>query len=313
MSFWGSFGYSGGFNPWTTDISDETNRGTVASIAGACSIVANIIIQGLQGTIVDNFGFLPIFIAIGSIVLVVGILSIFLMEEDKDTKPSVTHEKFMGQVLQQFKFKELVTNKDLLWVLLTLCVYTCGFNVYMSYSSSYLYYFWPEWSGTMISKGTGSLLLGGGMLGATALSFLFMKPINTGKAKEITFLSICLSIIGCLWLTFAKTEATLVIALIIACLGYMINLSALTAWFKNLCPKEIRGGLEGVRQIFYNMIPMIIGPVIAQIIIKNISSLSSEGKEVPNNYLFLVAACIMVLSFIPWYFSYKYTKNKNNQ
>ncbi len=66
MSFWGSFGFTGGFQPWTTDISDKTNRGTVATIVSACSIVANIIIQGLQGTIVQAFGsFMPIFAFVG--------------------------------------------------------------------------------------------------------------------------------------------------------------------------------------------------------------------------------------------------------
>jgi len=185
----------------------------------------------------------------------------------------------------------------------------------MSYATNYLWYAFPEISGEPLTKGMGSIIMGIGMLAATGLSFLFIKPTNHGKAPLITFISICISIVGCIWLTFAMTITTVTIALIIACLGYMVNLSALNAWFKNLCPENERGGLEGVRQIFYNLFPMIIGPLVAQIIIKTLGTVydAGDGKtiEMPNNYLFLAAAAFMLVSFIPLVISMVKTKKAN--
>lgn len=303
MSFWGSFGFTGGFQPWTTDVSNKTNRGTVATIVSACSIVANIIIQGLQGTIVELTGsFMPIFAFVGGVVLICGIVAIFLIKDDKDLQPSKTHPKFWGQFAQQFNFKEIFKIKDMLLLLLTLSIYTCGFNVYMSYATNYLWYGFPDYAGIELSKGNGSIIMGIGMLAATGLSFLFVKPTNKGKAPLVTLVSIIISIGGCIWLNFAKSVVTVTIALIIACLGYMVNLSALNAWFKNISPENERGGYEGVRQIFYNLFPMIIGPLVAQIIIKNLSytkEINGVNVEIPSHYLFLAAAAIMLFSFIP--------------
>ena len=91
MSFFGAFGYSGAFNAWTTDISDESNRGTVATITSAATIVGNIIIVGLQGMLIEKFGFLPIFIGMGILICIFGIVSLLLLKDSPDLKPSVTH------------------------------------------------------------------------------------------------------------------------------------------------------------------------------------------------------------------------------
>lgn len=313
MSFFGSIGYSGGVQPWTTDISDETNRGSVATVLAALVIVANIVVQGLQGMIVDAVGFMPIFVVIGALVTVIGIITIFTIKDAENLKPSVTHKSFFGQLFSAFNFKETFRNKKLLWVLVTICVYTCGFNIYMSYSSSYLYYYFGEYSGVALTKTNASLIQGGGMLVATALSFLFMKPINRGKEALITAISVILSVVSLVLLSVSKSVPMLAIFITLSALGYIMNLQATTAWFKNLCPENMRGSVEGVKQIFYVLVPMVVGPLLALLVINALQvTVIVDGIEIqaPTNTLFLVAGLFTVLTFIPLWFACK--KGKEN-
>lgn len=314
MSFFGSIGYSGGVNPWTTDISQESNRGSVSAVLSAMVVVANIIILGLQGIIVEKFGFMPIFVVMGALVMVIGIATIFTLKDSPNLKPSITHKNFWAQLFSAFNFKETFKNKKLLWVLLTMCVYTIGFNIYMSYATSYLWIYFPIYSGVVLSKGSASIIQGVGMLLGVALSVFFIKPINRGKTALITFVSVVVSVVSLIMLSFAKSIPELYVYITLSALGYVMSLLATTAWFKNLCPIDKCGQIEGVKQIFYVMAPMVIGPLIASTIIKSINIVVDvDGVQVitPTNMLFLVAGIFTVLTLIPLFFAAK--KPKENK
>lgn len=308
MSFFGSIGYSGGVNPWSTDISDQSNRGSVAGIQSAMVIIANIVILGLQGFIVDAFGFMPMFIVMGALVTIVGIITIFVLKDSPSLKPAVTHKSFWAQLFGAFNFKETFRNRKLFYVLLTLCVYTIGFNIYMSYSTSYLWMYFPVYSGVELSKGYASIIQGIGMLLGVGMSALFIKPINKGKTGQVTLISVLISVGALIMLSFAKSVAMLYVFITLSAFGYVLNLLATTAWFKNLCPEDKRGQVEGIKQIFYVLTPMIIGPMIAATIIKSINVVMTiDGVDVttPTNVLFLVAGLVTVLTLIPLYFAWE--------
>ena len=312
MSFFGAVGYSGGYMPWTTDISDESNRGTIATIIAVVTIVANIVVQGLQGAIIENYGFLPIFVVVGISIMIFGVLAYILLRDPEDLAPNRSGDSFWAQVMQAFNFKETFSNKTLLWVLLVICVYTCGFNIYMSYSTSYLYYYFPEFSGLELSKTNASLIMGIGMLVAAGLSFLAMKPINRGKAPQVTLISVIVSVIANILLAFSKNIPMLFIFIMLSALGYIINLEATTAWFKNLAPEGKTGNIEGVRQIFYNLIPMCVGSLLGLIVIKAVKvvrEFDGVSIEVPTNAIFLVAGIFTAFTLIPLYFAVKSVKD----
>ena len=311
MSFCGSIGYSGGVNPWTTDISDETNRGSVSGALSAMVIVANIVVLGLQGVIVEKFGFLTLFVVMGGLVLVMGVLSIFLLEDSADLKPSVTKEKFFAQVMEAFDFKETFRNRELLLMMLTLCVYTIGFNIYMSYMTSYLWIYFPVYAGVELSKGSASIIQGVGMLLGVLLSILGVKPINKGKTVSVTFISVIVSVISLIAISFCKSVALMYVLVAMASFGYVLCLLATTAWFKNLCPEDKCGQTEGVKQIFYNLIPMIVGPIIAGSIIKKIdfhTMVDGVSVNSPTNMLFLVAGIATAFTLIPLWFAHRNQK-----
>lgn len=93
-------------------------------------------------------------------------------------------------------------------------------------------------------------------------------------------------------LSSAKSLPALLICIIGAATGYILSLQATTAWYKNLCPPEKRGQIEGVKQIFYVLVPMIFGPLVAQGIIAKwgiIKTVDGIAKEIPTGSIFLAA------------------------
>ena len=306
MSFFGSIGYSGAGNAWMTDVSDVSNRGQLATAISAMVVIANVIMGAIAGIIIDNFGFMTLFVGMGVMVAIIGIVLIFTLEDSPALKPSITHKRFRDQLLSSFRFNEMFKNRELFWVLLTLCVYTVGFNIYLSYATIYMVNFLGTASGITLNYFTSGAIQGAGMLLAVIVSLFFMKTINRGRSDRVTLIAVIISIIFLIALSQARSLPMLVITIFGAATGYILLLQATTAWYKNLCPEEKRGQIEGVKQLFYVLVPMIIGPLLAQFIISRwgvIMVVDGVSKEVPTGTLFIAAGLWSALTLIPLYFA----------
>jgi MFS family permease len=89
-------------------------------------------------------------------------------------------------------------------------------------------------------------------------------------------------------------------------------------WCKNLYPESQRGQLEGVRLVFYVLVPMISGPVIAEPIVENLGIYIEQMEQngaiqpgyTPSWHLFIIAAAVALLTLIPiigaWYYQKKH-------
>ena len=72
MTFFGSTANDSNFNAWTTDISDETNRGKLSSILSILPVIAAVIATTLSGILIDRVGYFVFFYSLGAIVSVAG-------------------------------------------------------------------------------------------------------------------------------------------------------------------------------------------------------------------------------------------------
>ena len=86
-------------------------------------------------------------------------------------------------------------------------------------------------------------------------------------------------------------------------------MQAMTMWVRQLYPEESRGQFEGIRVLFFTLIPMLIGTVIGNIIVKNgAGSVVNEygiTENIPTESIYLWAAILLMLAFIPLYFAGK--------
>ena len=72
-----------------------------------------------------------------------------------------------------------------------------------------------------------------------------------------------------------------------------------TASYRDYIPKGKEGLFQGCRMVMYVLVPMIIGPIAAQIIITSANKGVNDSERVYPMELFLGAAVIMLFAFIP--------------
>jgi len=84
--------------------------------------------------------------------------------------------------------------------------------------------------------------------------------------------------------------------------GYMLMLQTLTVWSKQLYPEDARGQFEGIRILFYVLVPMIVAPLISNPVIKRSGEFVDENgftQYLPTYTLFLVTSIFVLLTLLP--------------
>lgn len=319
MSFFGSLGNDAGFNPWTTDITNENNRGGLGAVVAVQPVLATIVGSLIGGVIISALGYFAFFIIMGAFVIFVGVFSAFFLKDSPTLKPSVDPKGYFHQFGQAFNFKLLAKNKMLLLVLFVFAMFFISFNVYFPHLINYFIYT------RGYDEGISGILLGIGLIIAIPFTLIAGKFINKKKYVPVVGIALIGNIVGLFILVLSHFVGTgdfinkfvIVIAIIFVGGGYMVIYQALMMWCKNLYPEEQRGQLEGVRLFFYVCIPMVLGPAIANPVIKNLGqaiTLYYDGVGVPgftpSKELFYVAAAVAVLTFIPLFFAYKQEKKE---
>ena len=98
--------------------------------------------------------------------------------------------------------------------------------------------------------------------------------------------------------------------------GYVLIGQSATIWVKVLFPEENRGALEGMKVIFFTLIPMFVGTLTGNFIIKATPQLTPVYDlyghiiDVPQENLFGIAGVMVLLTLIPLYFGAKEYKKR---
>ena len=309
MSFFGSMGNDCAFSSWTTDISNESNRGALGGVLAAQPIIATILGTVVSGIVIEKLGYFAFFIVAGAFVCAVGVIGALFLKEGTSLAPVRDEKGFFHQLLSVFDFKTFVKNKELFFVFFIMAVYFSCFNFYFAHVGNYFIY-------TLgFSEGTAGILEGAGLMLAVLATFPAAKAIDRGKHGKMILLSIIATFVGLCILGFAgNTVVLILLGILIAGIGYVLVMQTTSAWIKNLYPMEQRGQYEGVRIIFYVLIPMILGPSSASIVVKNYGlpvEINGAAGMAPTAVLFFVAAVLSLLTLIPLYFANREHKEKN--
>ena len=296
MSFFGSMGNDCAFNSWTTDITGEHNRGQLGAILAALPVIATIVGTVVSGLLIDLLGYFVFFIVMGVIVMVVGTVGVVFMRESPDLKPH-REGSFRQQFFSVFNFRTFVQNKELLWVFLIMTLYFIGFNAFFAHAGNYIIY-------TLgFDEGMAGILQGGGLGLAVLASIPAIGWINRGKHAVLVIGAVVSSMLGLVILTFCGSAVVpLIVGILLVGVGYVLILQTTTAWAKNLYPEGSRGQYEGVRIVFFVLIPMVVGPSIASMIINNWGVpvvIDGTAGLAPSAAMFPVAAVLMLLTLIP--------------
>ena len=109
-----------------------------------------------------------------------------------------------------------------------------------------------------------------------------------------------------------KNETAVTVILIIGgilIIGVSLIMAGLfTASYRDYIPQGKEGLFQGCRMVMYVLIPMIIGPIVAQFIINSFNKGVSADSIVYPMELFIGAAIIMIFAFIPAKYVRKHLK-----
>ena len=285
MTFFGSTAYDAGFNAWTTDISDETNRGRITSICQIAPLISGVILA-FAGVVVDNLGYAVFFIGIGALVSLTGLIAGGFMKDADDLKPNVQADKegVWKQIFGAFSIKTFRENKKLFLVLSSICILLIGFQV----SYAYEMIFANNYLG--ISKTYATWLTGAALPVMIAASILTGKACDSGKGTKALVIAPILFVSGALLHGLTTNIVLIVLARALLYGGWMAMTVAATAMFKNLIPSDSHGRFEGMRMIFMVLIPMIIGPEIGSLLI---------GANDVSPIIYIVTGLVALIAYIP--------------
>ena len=317
MSFFGSVGNDAGYNAWTNDMTTSKNRGQIGAALATQPVIGTIVGTVLGGMLIgSNDNYQRLFWTMGIFVITVGVLSLFTLKDSPQLKPHI-EGTFWKQFSSVFNFKSFFSRKEMVMVCVTTAVYFVSFNVYFVQMGNWIIYHLGFDAANM------GLIQGIGLIVAMLVSVPAIGLINKNKTPIVAIAAIIIDIIG-LWVlylfvkpgtvdastAFSSQNLIMFSAVFMVGAGYILIIQAMTMWLKQLYPEDSRGQFEGIRVLFFTLIPMILGTIIGNFIIKNGAGtvVNEYGivENIPTESIFMWAAILVVLSFIPLYYAGKH-------
>lgn len=314
MSFFGSMANDSCFNAWTNDIMHDGNRGQIGAALATQPVMGTLLGTIIGGYLVgDHDNYMRLFIVIGGIVILFGILSLVTMDKRDDVQPSV-RGSFWKQFGSVFNFKKFFQMHELVALLFAMMFFAIGWNGCYAYMGNYLIYY------LHFSPSQMGLIQAIPLIVAMLASIPVAKLINRNKHFGIGVVSIILAGTGMIMLVPIKPASVntgtiwnwyLLLSVFILGVGYVAFLQMARVWAKQLFPKDSRGQFEGIWILFFVLIPMIGGALLSQSVLKTSGEMfrdveSGRMQYIPNGNIFLAGGIVILVSLIPLLFTRKY-------
>ncbi len=301
MTFFGSTANDATFNAWTTDISDDTNRGVLSSVISIMPLLAIIIGFGLSGMLIDQFGYYTFFYSMGILVSITGTVGLFLVKDSAELCKKSSEETnggFVSQLINVIRLKTIHANKELFLVFTSIGIFSISAQIFMPYIMIYMNNY-LEFSLT-----TAGIAIAVPVFIAMLIAVPAGRLTDKGYGPALAFAAPLITSTGLWFLSFVSDIYLVVVATSIGMAGFIIMTLVLIAWIKNLMPLDNRGQFEGIRMLFMVGVPMIIGPLIGSIFINNFgipTILEGEHGFIPTPIIFQVSGILMLFSLLPLY------------
>ena len=292
MTFFGSSANDAAFNAWLTDSTDSTNRGAAEGINAMMPLVAILAVFG--GFMAFDLD-LPsswscIFAIIGGVVICVGILGMFVIEEPRLDPKS---DRYFKTVVHGFLPSTIVANRALYLHLIAFIIFNISIQIFMPYLI--LYY--------EVSLGMTNYVL----VMAPAIILASIATVIWGKVYDRRGFSFsaavslsCLSLGYVLLFLFRSMPLVFAGSLLMMC-GYLSGMAVFGAKIRDLTPIGKSGQFQGVRIFSQVLLPGVIGPYVGAAVLSGADKIvNNDGTEsfVPSRSIFLAALAAIALLFI---------------
>ena len=284
MTFFGSSANDACFNAWLTDISDDSNRGSIEGVNAMMPLVAILVVfggfMGLDQSLAESW--VTIFNVIGVAVILVGVSGIFLIRD----VPVKTEENqnYFRNIFYGFRPGVVKGNPMLYFTLIALAVFNISIQTFMPYLILYF---------TETLKLANYVLIFAPAIIVAAIFTGFYGQVYDKKGfRSAVIPTVVLLMVGYVLLYLFRNTAMVFIGTLIMMCGYLGTGAMIGAKVRTHTPANKSGMFQGLRIFAQVLIPGVIGPYIGSFVLRNADTIvNGDGTVsfIPNADIFLAA------------------------
>lgn len=302
MTLFGSTANDAAFNAWVTDNTKPSYRGYVESVLSILPLIGLLIVAGGIGILTGAFGYTPVFIGLGVVITLCGVLGVFLFKDS----PAIEKSGGLRDIVYGFRPSVVKKHLPFYATLLSVAIFGISIQTFMSYIIIFMKYC-LGFSDLEYSAVFAVAILAG----AGVNLYLGKLSDRMSKSQLLYAASIILSV-GLLGMYFASmipAENKLLLMILFGVGGFVmicgnIFSTALNgSIMRDHTPAEAAGKMQGVRMFASVLIPMIVGPAIGNALNEAFGSdVEISGSDVlttssaPAREIFLAGAIIALLA-----------------
>ncbi len=294
MTFFGSTANDAAFNAWMTDITDSSNRGKVEGVNSAMPLIAILVVFGgrmfVEGTPNE---WTIIFLTIGIVIFLVGVLGFFILKEPAICKKD---ESYFKNIFYGFKLNVIKENKLLYFLFLGICVFSISVQIFMPYLILYF-------TNTLQLENY-VLIFAPAIVLAAVFTVFYGKLIDKYGFVRTSIISLGIYLVGLIILGLFTNVVFVFIGTLLMMMGYLSLGACFNASIRDNTPKSEVGLFQGIRIFVSVLIPMLVGPWIGSILSGNTSEgfLGVAGDAyTPSSLIFIAGTIIGLITFVVIY------------
>ncbi|MBO7150086.1 MAG: MFS transporter [Clostridia bacterium] len=292
MTFFGSSANDAAFNAWLTETTDSTNRGSAEGINSMMPLVAILVVFGgfMALDLDKSSSWTIVFLVIGLVVLLIGVLGIFLIDEPVTQKEPT---KYFENIIYGFLPSTIKQNAKLYIALIAFVVFNISIQIFMPYLIIYYE--------VSLKMNDYVLVMAPAIVLASVVTFFWGKVYDKKGFTFSIFFSLLWLMLGYLILFIFTDKFLVFIGSLLMMSGYLAGMAVFGATIRDNTPNGKAGRLQGVRIVAQVLIPGVVGPFIGKLVLSGADLIvNSDGTTsfVPSSDIFL-AALIAIIIAIP--------------
>ena len=292
MTFFGSSANDAAFNAWLTDAADLKKRGMAEGINSMMPLVAILAVFGgfMSFDLTKSGAWCTIFIIIGAVVTVIGVLSIFLVYEPERTVKS--GEPYLKTIIYSFRPSTVKQNPTLYMTLLSFAIFGISIQIFMPYLI--IYY--------EVSLGLTNyvLIMAPAIILASVATALYGRCYDKRGFTKAIIPSLVFLSLGYILLFLFTNTALVFIGSLLMMTGYLTGMAVFGAMIRDKIPEHRAGAFQGIRITGQVLIPGIIGPMIGALVLADADVIiNGDGTEsfIPSRTIFVAALLVLAVVF----------------
>ncbi|MBQ8320280.1 MAG: MFS transporter [Clostridia bacterium] len=305
MTLFGSTANDAAFNAWVTDNTHSHYRGAVEGILSILPLVAMLVVAGGFGILVEAIGYKTLFLILGIVISLCGILGFFFVQDN----PALTKSGSFKDIFYGFRPSVVKKHKPLYLTLVLVLIYGVACQIFMPYLIIYM----KETLGFSVLEYSVvfalAILLGAGVN-------VYLTRLSDGKDKLVMlYFAAAVMAAGLLGMYFAKgmeklpTLILFGVAGFVMITGYVLVSALCGSTVRDYTPEGAVGKLQGVRMVFSVLVPMVLGPMIGNAINRaaniplsdpsSADAMTTLYVPAPEIFLFGAIVTLLMIAVIP--------------